>query len=64
MFKRRNQDLRKYRDQEKIPNHAIAEKLGVHENTLMRWLNKELSKEKKQHILSAIEEVKKEMSVY
>jgi hypothetical protein len=45
----------------KIPKWMIAEKLGVHENTLNGWLRKELNKERKEQIIAIIEELKIEL---
>ena len=38
----------------------IAEKLGVTDNTLSRWLRSELPDEKKEKILAIIDELKQE----
>jgi len=38
-----------------IKHYEIAEALGVTEFTFARWLRKELSAERKQHVLKAIE---------
>ena len=43
-----------------IPYWRIAEKLGVHENTLRNWMRKEMDQDKKNKVLKAIEEVKKD----
>lgn len=58
MFKR-NLDIREAK--EDIPFWVIAERLGVHENTLRNWMRKELSVEQKNKILNAIQEVKLDM---
>lgn len=58
MFKR-NLDIREAKG--KIPKWLIAERLGVHENTLNGWLRQELSGEKKQQILNVINQIKEEM---
>lgn len=44
-----------------IPNWVIAEKLGVHEVTFIRWMRKELPKKEKERILFAIDEIKAAM---
>lgn len=41
-----------------IPLWAIALKLGVHEQTLHRWLRVEVDETKKQRILEAINQIK------
>ncbi|MFB5580459.1 hypothetical protein ACE41D_04650 [Bacillus albus] len=56
----RNQDIKNLKG--KIPNWMIAEKLGVHENTVIRWLRSDLSVERRQKIITAIEGIKKEVS--
>jgi transposase-like protein len=55
----RNQDIKKAKGN--LPNWAIAEKLGIHENTLYRWLRSEMSDEKKQLVIDAINELKREL---
>lgn len=55
----RNEDVQKAKG--RIPYFAIAEKIGVHENTIYRWLRSELSPDKKKQILRAIDEIKKEL---
>lgn len=44
-----------------IPLWAVAERLGIHENTLRIWLRKEIEGEKKQRILSAIYKIQSEL---
>jgi transposase len=56
----RNEDLKKARG--KVPNWAIAEKLGVSENTLYRMLRRDLSEGEKGKILTAIEQAKSELA--
>jgi transposase-like protein len=55
----RNQDIKKAKGD--IPNWAIAEKLGIHENTLYRWLRTEMSNERKRLVMRAIQELKQEL---
>lgn len=55
----RNQDIR--RSKGSIPFWIIAERLGVHENTLLNWMKRELPEEKKREILQVISELKHEM---
>jgi len=59
MFKR-NQDIREAKGN--IPTWVIAERLGVHENTLHNWMKKEMCKKRKESIMSAIVEIKKELA--
>lgn len=40
--------------------YEVADKIGINEVTLIRWLRKPLPKEKEAQILSAIEALKKE----
>ncbi|WP_453992380.1 hypothetical protein [Bacillus nitroreducens] len=61
MLKNRNSDIRKVKGD--IPAWLIAEKLGIHEKTLYSWLRFEMSREKKEDVLRAIEEVKEEMEL-
>lgn len=58
---RKNDDIRKAKGN--IPFWVIADQLGVHENTMYNWMKKEMSSDKKQQILKAIEQVKKESEV-
>ena len=44
---------------ENIHHYQVADVLGVSEPTLNRWLRKEMSEDKKQRILDAIESLKK-----
>lgn len=46
-----------------IPFWVIAERLGVHENTLRNWMKAELQEHEKQKILSVINEIKDELKV-
>jgi transposase len=45
-----------------IPRWAVAEKLGVHENTIYRMLRKELTNKERQAILNAVKAAKKELT--
>lgn len=54
----RNEDIKRAKGS--IPNWLIAEKLGIHENSLYRLLRQELSKEKKEEILRVIEVIKRD----
>ncbi|WP_016991694.1 hypothetical protein [Lysinibacillus boronitolerans] len=44
----------------KIPLWRIAEKLGIHEKTLIVWLRIEVEPKKMQRILAALEQVLEE----
>jgi DNA-binding transcriptional regulator YiaG len=55
----RNTDIREARG--KIPMWVIAERLGIHENTLRHWLRQELPHSKKSRILRVIEDIKREL---
>lgn len=59
MFKR-NQDIREAKDN--IPIWVIAERLGIHENTLHNWMKKEMCKRRKERVISAIVGIKKELA--
>lgn len=55
----RNQDIKKAKGD--LPIWAIAEKLGIHENTLYRWLRTEMDSNKKRMVMDAINQLKKEL---
>ena len=55
----RNEDIKKAKGD--LPNWAIAEKLGIHENTLYRWLRSEMRYEKKRLVIDAINKLKREL---
>lgn len=54
----RNVDIRKAKAG--VPNWAIAERLGIHENTLLRKLRFEMMPEEKMQLLKLIDELKRE----
>lgn len=58
MFKR-NLEIREVKG--KIPFWVIAERLGVHENTLRNWMKSEMSGELKREVMGAIAKIKEEM---
>lgn len=62
MTVQRNVEVRELIKSQKIYSYEVAEKLGIHETTFYRMLRKELTDEKKQEILAAIEELKQENS--
>lgn len=55
----RNLDIKEAKGN--IPAWMIAEKLNCHENTVYRLIRSKLSEPKKQEILNAIKEIKKEL---
>lgn len=56
----RNTDVRRAIAEAGLHHWELAEKLGISENTLVRWLRYQLPEEKKRLILDTIErEVKK-----
>jgi len=55
----RNQDVRQAMQQDKLPLWRVAETLGVHENTLRRWLQAEnIDTDRRQRILRAVQAAK------
>ena len=50
-----NKDLRIMIRESKVPQYEIAHLCGIAETTLCRWLRYELTPEKREMILSAIE---------
>lgn len=60
MFKR-NEEIRIAKG--KIPTWVIAERLGIHENTLYHIMRKKLPEVEKQRILAAIHEIQTEMKL-
>lgn len=52
-----NSDIRAAIKAHNLRQYQVAEKIGVSEFTFVRWLRKELSYERKQIILAAIEEL-------
>lgn len=54
-----NSDIRAAIKEHNLRQYQVAEKVGVSEFTFVRWLRKELSDERKQVILVAIEELTK-----
>lgn len=60
MDKDRNPEIRQAKENINVPYWKIAERLGVSENTLLRWMRQELSAAKKETILSEIEKMEDE----
>lgn len=52
-----NEDIRMIARANYIPQWKIADKLGITDITLCRWLRHDLSEEKKKQIIQAIEEI-------
>lgn len=50
-----NEDIRRAIRIADVRHWQIAARIGIHENTLVRWLRAELSEAHKKAILSAIE---------
>lgn len=57
---KRNMDVREAIQASGFNHWLVAERIGVNDTTFSRWLRQELSPEKKQKILQAIEELKQE----
>lgn len=55
----RNQDIKEAKKD--VPDWAIAEKLGISENSFYRWIRKELSIEKRTMIMQAITDLKNQL---
>ncbi|MCM3165115.1 hypothetical protein [Metabacillus litoralis] len=58
---KRNVDI--WEQKGSIPFWIIAEKIGVHENTVRNWMKTNLSQDKKEKILTAIKEIKSQFLV-
>lgn len=54
----KNDTIRNQIKKSRVFQYEIADELGVSEMTLVGWLRKELSEEKKQRIISAITKLK------
>lgn len=46
-----------------VPYWIIANELGIHENTFRNWMRKEMTVDRKEKVIAAIERVKKEMEL-
>jgi transposase-like protein len=57
----RNQDIKKAK--KTVLDWAIAEKLGISENSFYRWIRKELTDDKKAMIMQAISELKQQQDL-
>lgn len=56
-----NLDIRRLMKEKSIRQWMVADKLGVSEFTITRWLRKELNENKKQQIIFTINELEKEL---
>lgn len=52
-----NTDIREEMRTKKVPVYAVADVMGVHENTLFRRLRYELSEQEKQKYFCIIDEI-------
>jgi transposase-like protein len=59
LFKKRNEVVQEAKG--RIPYWVIAERLGIHENTLQNWMKAEMEEERKDKVLRAIEEIKNDV---
>lgn len=57
----RNEDIRELKGN--IPFWIIAERLGVSENTVLNWMKKELTENKKSEFENVINQLKDEFSL-
>ena len=53
-----NQEMKKLLKEEHIYMWEVAKKLSIHEATFSKWFREELTEEKQQQILSAVEAIK------
>ncbi|TRM10680.1 hypothetical protein FH966_02515 [Lentibacillus cibarius] len=53
----RNQDIRRALKNQAVHTWELAERLGVHETTLYRYLRKDLPRQQKQEYLQMINEI-------
>jgi hypothetical protein len=56
-----NQDIKNAIHKANLYQWQVAQKIGVSEMTLIRWLRTQIDSSKKQQIFSAIEELRKEV---
>lgn len=57
-LKMNNEQLRAVMRENNIYMWQVAKKLNVYETSFSKWFREELSEERKQQVLSAIEEIK------
>ena len=55
-----NSDIKQTMKTNFVPQWKVADRLGISEMTLIRWLRKELPEGKRLQIMQAIEQLKKE----
>ena len=60
MFLKANEDVRRFIRAHDVRTYEVARHLGVHENTLLRWLRDELPEDRKEMIKIAVTEVAEE----
>lgn len=60
MFLKANEDVRRFIRAHDVKTYEVARHLGVHENTLLRWLRDELPEDRKKMIKTAVTEVAEE----
>lgn len=56
-----NQKVREQAQKKRVKHWQIAERLGISEPTIMRWLRVPLTEEREKAILAAINELGKEV---
>ena len=60
MFLKANEDVRRFIRAHDVKTYEVARHLGVHENTLLRWLRDELPEDRKEMIKTAVTELAEE----
>lgn len=53
MKRKKNREVRQFLKDKRVFQWEVAERLGVHETTVIRWLRTELPEERKQSIMEA-----------
>ena len=59
-----NKEIRRRMAATGIKHWQVAQRLGIHEVTLVRWLRTELPEDRHQLVVNAIDELKKEGAGY
>ena len=59
MFEKRNHNVVEAKGS--IPYWVIAERIGVHENTVQNWMKKKMSAEREKIVMRAIADIKEEI---
>ena len=57
LFKMKNVEIRSLIKQNRLFYYEVAEKIGIAETTLCKWLRKELTAEQKNKVITAIHEL-------